>query len=444
MDDRKTGQEHDRLERVLLVGVDRGAGDEGFTRSMEELGSLAKACFMEPVGMVTQKMESVNKALYIGTGKAQEVKEMAISLEVDVVVFDDVLTPSQLRNLQKEIEKPILDRTALILDIFAIRARTREAKLQVESARLKYLLPRLVGMHGALTRQGGTSGSMSSRGAGEKKLELDRRRIEKRITELNRELKEVSRERQVQRKQRQDARIPLVALVGYTNAGKSTILNALVDRYVQDEEKKVLEKDMLFATLDTTVRRICTGNNRDFLLSDTVGFIHKLPHGLIKAFRATLEEVENADLLLHVVDYSDPGHREQMQTTQEILAQLNAAGIPTITVFNKADRCVQAVEYPKVVGEDKIYICAKDGESLGLLVEMALDQIYEGYVVEEFLIPYADGEIVSYFMEQSHVISSAFEENGTRLKVRCHKADRDKYRGYCTQTSLAPRSNNAE
>lgn len=198
----------------------------------------------------------------------------------------------------------------------------------METARLQYLLPRLVGMHQALTRQGGTSGSMSSRGAGEKKLELDRRRIEHRISELNKELKEVEREREVQRKKRLSSRLPLVALVGYTNAGKSTIMNGLVERYVGEETKKVLEKDMLFATLDTTVRRIDTGNNHDFLLSDTVGFIHKIPHGLVKAFRSTLEEVKNADLLLQVVDRSDPYYREQMETTQRRCRSLGRRKFP--------------------------------------------------------------------------------------------------------------------
>ena len=192
-------------EQVLLVGVDDGTTDGDFERSMEELKSLAKACFMEPVGIITQKMESINKGLYVGTGKVREIKETAGLLEAEVIIFDDALSPSQLKNLQKELNKPVLDRTTLILDIFERRARTREAKLQVESAKLKYMLPRLVGMHEALTRQGGTSGSMSSRGAGEKKLELDKRRIERRIGELSRELEEVSKERRVQRKKRVDA-----------------------------------------------------------------------------------------------------------------------------------------------------------------------------------------------------------------------------------------------
>ena len=417
-------------ERALLAGADTGTDEEEFVRSMEELKSLAKACEMEPVGVVTQKLDSINKALYLGTGKVQELKEAAGFLEADVVVFDDTLTPSQLSKLQRELDKPVLDRTTLILDIFALRARTREAKLQVETARLKYLLPRLVGLHQALTRQGGTSGSMSSRGAGEKKLELDRRRIEKRITELNRELKEVSREREVQRKKRQASRLPFVALVGYTNAGKSTILNAMLERYAKDEGKKVLEKDMLFATLDTAVRRICTGNNQDFLLSDTVGFIHKLPHGLVKAFHATLEEVAHADLLLQIVDASDPHHKEQMQTTQEILTELHASDIPMLTVFNQADRCAQPLEYPKRAGENKVIMSAKDERSLDLLTAMILERVYGAYTLAEFLIPYANGDITSYFMEQSQVLESAFEENGTRIKVRCHRADKNKYNQY--------------
>jgi len=423
----------DQWEEVILVGVETSdvyqrEGD--FARSMEELVSLAEACFMKPVAIVTQKMEFVNKGLYIGTGKVQEVKELVKTLEAKLVIFDNSLTPSQLRNLQEELACPAMDRTNLILDIFESRAKTREAKLQVETARLQYLLPRLVGMHEALTRQGGTSGSMSSRGAGEKKLELDRRRIEHRLSELRKELDEVSDERMIQRKKRQSARIPLVALVGYTNAGKSTIMNAMVDKYVKDDDKKVLEKDMLFATLDTTVRRINTGNNKDFLLSDTVGFIHKLPHSLVKAFRSTLEEVQNADLLLQIVDYSDPFYREQMKTTKETLTELDAGDIPLLTVYNKVDKTGGEIFYPKVVGEDKIYLSAKDEISLDALVEFILNKIYADYVEETFLIPYAKGNLVSYFRENAHLISQEYEENGTKLTVKCHKADKNKYADY--------------
>lgn len=422
----------DEWEQVILVGVETSDAyqrEGDFERSMEELISLAEACFMKPVAVVTQKMEFINKGLYIGTGKVQEVKELVKTMEADLVIFDNSLTPSQLRNLQEELGCPVMDRTNLILDIFESRAKTREAKLQVETARLQYLLPRLVGMHEALTRQGGTSGSMSSRGAGEKKLELDRRRIEHRLSELRRELEEVSEERMIQRKKRQNSRIPLVALVGYTNAGKSTIMNGLVQKYVGDDEKRVLEKDMLFATLDTTVRRINTGNNRDFLLSDTVGFIDKLPHSLVKAFRSTLEEVKNADLLLHVVDYSDEYYREQMQTTVETLRELEAGNIPVITVYNKADKRDDGIDYPKLVG-DKIYLSAKDNMSLNALTELILEKIYADYVTVTFLIPYEKGGLVSYFMENAQIINQEYKENGTKLTVKCYPADKEKYSSY--------------
>ncbi len=419
----------ENLERVLLAGVDTGEGQEEFERSMEELADLAKACEMEPVGMITQKMEGINKSLYLGSGKTAETAEAAKMLEAELVIFNDTLTPSQLRNLQDELKMPVMDRTNLILDIFEKRARTREARLQVESARLQYLLPRLVGMHEALTRQGGTSGSMSSRGAGEKKLELDRRRIEHRITELDRELEEVSKERETQRKKRQKSGIPLVALVGYTNAGKSTILNRMIHKHGMDEEKKVLEKDMLFATLDTSVRRICTGNNRDFLLSDTVGFVHKLPHGLVKAFRATLLELKTADLLLQVVDYSDPHYEKHMETTRETITQLGAGHIPMITVFNKSDRVDDCIAYPKTVG-DKIYISAKEDVSLEMLTELILDKVYDNFKEMELLVPYEKGQVVSYFMENAHVLSVEYEKEGTRLKVMCHPGDKEKYGCY--------------
>lgn len=419
----------EKCERVMLAGVDTGEDQEEFERSMTELAELAKACVMEPVGMVTQRMESVNKSLYLGSGKVQELSETAKILEAELVILNDTLTPSQLRNLQDELKMPVMDRTALILDIFEKRARTREARLQVESARLQYLLPRLIGMHEALTRQGGTSGSMSSRGAGEKKLELDRRRIEHRISELNRELEQITKERKTQRKKRQSSGIPLVALVGYTNAGKSTIMNQMLDKYGMDEEKKVLEKDMLFATLDTSVRKICTGNNKDFLLSDTVGFIHKLPHGLVKAFRATLMELAEADLLLQVVDYSDPYYHKQMETTKETIAQLGAGAIPMITVFNKLDRVEESRFYPKVTG-NKVYISAREEDSLTVLTEQILERVYADFREMCLLIPYEKGSIVSYFMENAQVLSMEYEKEGTRLKVMCHPGDKEKYGCY--------------
>lgn len=296
--------------KVILVGVDTGE-EQDFEHSMEELASLAEAAYKKVAGIIIQRMETVNKSLYIGTGKVLEVKEYAKQCDAEEVIFDNTLSPSQVRNLDKELELPILDRTNLILDIFAIRAKTKEAKLQVETARLQYMLPRLVGMRENLSRQGGTGGSMSNKGAGETKLELDRRKIEHRISELKKELKQIAQTRETMRKRRGQSRIPQVALVGYTNAGKSTIMNRLVELYGEDREKTVLEKDMLFATLDTSVRCIDTGDNKPFFLVDTVGFIHKLPHGLVKAFYSTLEEVQYADLIVHVVDFSDRYHRQQ-------------------------------------------------------------------------------------------------------------------------------------
>ncbi len=424
-------KQEEYTERAVLAGVEvMGDGKEGdLDRSMEELGNLAKACFIEPVAVVTQRMESVHKGLYMGKGKVQELKDVAEKLDADLILFDNSLTPSQLRNLQEELGKPVMDRTTLILDIFDSRARTREAKLQVETARLQYLLPRLVGMHEALTRQGGTSGSMSSRGAGEKKLELDRRKIEHRLTELKKELEQVAGERRVQRKRRQESGIPMVALVGYTNAGKSTIMNRMVEAYVKDEEKKVLEKDMLFATLDTSVRRINTGNNRDFLLSDTVGFIHKLPHDLVKAFRSTLEEACRADLLLQVVDCSDPFYQEQMKTTAQTLTELGAGDIPMLTVYNKADLGGDIPDYPKRIG-DRLYICAKQEASLLMLTEAVLEKVYSDFERCRFLIPYDKGNIVSYLRENTQLLSQDYREEGTELVVKCHRADKNKFSEY--------------
>ncbi|MBQ3516135.1 MAG: GTPase HflX, partial [Lachnospiraceae bacterium] len=297
--------EEEQKERAILVGADFDHMED-FDLYMDELKQLARACNMEVVCIITQKLDMPNKATLIGPGKVEEVKESAVMLDADIVIFAQTLSPSQLRNLQNQLHIAIMDRTSLILEIFSKRARTREAKIQVEVARLQYTLPRLVGLHEALSRQGGGSGSMSNKGAGEKKLELDRRYLENRLAQLRRELKDLEENRQVQRKRRDKNGVFRVALVGYTNAGKSTLMNAFIDYGkkgddLDKDEKKVFEKDMLFATLDTTVRRIEPEGKIPFLLTDTVGFVSHLPHALVEAFHSTLEETKDADVLLHVV-----------------------------------------------------------------------------------------------------------------------------------------------
>lgn len=414
-------------ERAIIVGVDLGT-EEDFEQSMEELGALAEACDMEVVCQMTQKMPAVHHSLYIGTGKVAELREYVNTLEADVVIFGDTLTPSQLRNLQQELETAVMDRTNLILEIFSKRARTREARLQVEVANLQYILPRLVGMHEALSRQGGGSG-LANKGAGEKKLELDRRKIEHRLAQLRRELEEVSQDRKTQRKLRENSGIPRVALVGYTNAGKSTMMNRLLSLYGGPEEKQVMEKDMLFATLETTVRNIKIDRNRQLLLSDTVGFINHLPHGLVKAFRSTLEEACEADLILNVIDASDPHHKQQLQVTEDTLKDLDAGDIPVIYVYNKADKCIEE-PLPVIHGEDKIYLSAKSGEGVPQLIDLIFQKLHEGHLNAEFLVPYTDGRAVSEIMENCVVYETAYEDQGTRLKVRCELAMYQKYKEY--------------
>ncbi|MCL2051704.1 MAG: GTPase HflX [Lachnospiraceae bacterium] len=418
---------YEREERAILVGVNTGA-EPDFDACMEELEKLAEASQMEVVGVLTQNMPEKHRSLYVGTGKAEEIREAAKALNADIIVFYDSLSPTQLRNLQKEIECPVMDRTALILDIFEKRAESSEAKLQVEAAKLQYLLPRLVGMHEALTRQAGTSGSKSSRGLGEKKLELDKRKINHRLDELRRELKEVAAGRLVKRKKRMESRLPLVSLVGYTNAGKSTLLNAMVDTYMEDDEKKVLEKDMLFATLDTTVRRIDNGSSPVFLLSDTVGFIHNLPHSLIKAFHSTLEEVKEADLLLHVIDFADDQHQAHIKDTLATLTELGAAHIPMIYVYNKADKCMEDI--PFKMDENRIYISASKQIGIEELTEMIIDIVFADYQEMDVLIPYQDGAVTSYFIENAEIKKLQYFEEGAAMTVRCHVADRDKYKKY--------------
>ncbi len=422
----------ERMDRALIVGVNVTASKDlnkkkgSFDLAMDEMVSLVKACDMEPAGRVEQNMESPNTATYIGAGKVQEVCEMVRTLEADIVVFDNGLSPIQLRNLSRELDCPVMDRTTLILEIFSARARTREARLQVEVARLQYMLPRLVGLHDALSRQGGASGAMSNKGAGEKKLELDRRRLEQRLTSMRRELEDIAGERETQRKRRAEAGIPRVALVGYTNAGKSTIMNAMLTAYVGDEEKQVYEEDMLFATLDTTVRRITPPDRNAFLLSDTVGFISNLPHNLVKAFRSTLEEVREADLLIQVIDYSDENHMEHIRVTEDTLKELDAAKIPMIYVFNKADLCGMG-EFAAVQGDDRLYMSAKSRSGIDTLLTLIAGKLSERYRDCEFVIPYRRGDIVSYLNDNAVVHRVEYREDGVYMDANVSYIDAARY-----------------
>ena len=443
----------DRI-RVICVGVcetgKNGAVTAGdFDYSMKELEELAKACRLEPVCRVTQNLDHALSTYYVGPGKVYEIKELAADNDAGGVIFNDSLSPAQFRNLQKELQLPVLDRTALILEIFRTRAKSRESMLQVEYARLSYIRTRLVGMWDTLGRKGGASGSMSSRGEGETQLELDRRSIDKRLAELRHELKEVSGERLIRRRKRRRSRLPLASLIGYTNAGKSTIMNALLERYggqdgaaaQEDGGKKVFEADMLFATLDSSVRRISPGASGDFLLSDTVGFIHKLPTTLVEAFKSTLEEAAEADLLILVADRSDEHFGSHLEVTEEVLSELGAGGIPRLIVYNKADLCDPPVAYPRAgaVARDSgraggtgksIYISAKDGKSIEMLAEMIGSELYGAQQQAVLLIPYGQGAAVSDLMDNAEVLSTDYTADGTLMEVRCTADLIEKYRAF--------------
>lgn len=409
-------------QKAVIVGVELNHQAD-FADSMEELRRLAEACRVEVVGELAQKSARLNPSHYIGAGKVQELKRLREQLEANVVIFNDELSPSQIRSLEKELACKVIDRTILILDIFAERARTREAQLQVEIAQLQYMLPRLVGLRASLGRQSGGVGT-KNRGAGETKLELDRRRIEAKISALGKELETLTGQRQIQRKRRQKNRIPVVSLVGYTNAGKSSLMNALME-LGRPDGRSVLAQDMLFATLETTVRKITLPGNKDFLLTDTVGFVRKLPHHLIQAFRSTLEEVAESDLLIHVVDVSNPEHERLTEVTRETVKELGADGIPVIYAYNKCDL---ADDGGFGDGADRVYVSAVRGTGLDALVRRIHDRLFRDYVRCEMLIPFDQGRLVSYFNEHAAVMSVSYEENGTKLTMECSPADYEKYR----------------
>ena len=410
------------LQRAVLVGVNLGNEDD-FAYSMEELTNLAEACDVEVIGQVTQNLQRVNPSHYIGKGKIEEVAAYVNEVDANMVIFNDELSPSQIRNLEADLDCKVIDRTILILDIFAQRAKTKEAQLQVEVAHLQYMMPRLIGLRESLGRQSGGVGT-KNKGVGEKKLELDRRKIEEQISVLNKDLEALVAQRQKQRKKNE---IPVVALVGYMNAGKSTTMNAMLEIYNGTEEKQVFEKDMLFATLETSVRNIDLPDNKSFLLTDTVGFVSKLPHHLVKAFRSTLEEVAEADLLIHVVDYANPNYEQLIEITNETLKKIGVENIPTIYAYNKSD--MVDVEIPKVQ-EDRVYLSAKKHVGMEELVEMIRSHIYKEYTKCEMLIPYDQGQVVSHFNNHAHVLSTSYENEGTKLEVECKTSDYEKYKRF--------------
>lgn len=385
-------------ERAVLVGIENHDGYD----TLEELKELAKTAGVHVVHIERQRRRPVDNATYVGSGKADELRLIGSATEADVFIVDDELTAIQIRNLSAILGAPVIDRTMLILDIFAGRATSREGKLQVELAQLKYRLPRLMGTGVTMSRQGASGVGM--RGPGEKKLELDRRRIRRRIYELEQELLEVEKQRGLRRSGRKRNPIPLVALVGYTNAGKSTLLNAW-------SGSDVFAEDLLFATLDPVVRRITLPNGTECLLSDTVGFINKLPHDLVQAFHSTLEEVRDADLILHVVDSACPHFDVQMRVVEDVLCRLGAADTPTVTVFNKIDLPEAA---PLHYG-DSVSVSARTGEGLKELFTEVERRLNGSQCRIELCIPYEKYEAIRVLREIGTVLEESHEADGTHV-----------------------------
>ncbi len=388
-------------ERAVLVGMDN---DEGYD-TLEELNELAKTAGALVVGKVRVRRRTIDNATYVGSGKANELSLMGSELEADLFIFDDELSAIQLRTLEETLGARVIDRTTLILDIFAARATSREGKLQVELAQMRYRLPRLIGQGQVLSRLGGGIGT---RGPGEKKLEIDRRRIRRRVFELETELSEIEKQRGLRRESRKANRIPLVALVGYTNAGKSTMLNALTD-------SNVLAEDKLFATLDPVVRKITLSGGTEALLSDTVGFINKLPHDLVEAFKSTLEEVSNSDLILQVVDISCPYHEKQMRVVDGVLESLHAADIPRIIVFNKAD-AIASCDLP-AESENRINVSALRGTGIEKLLSAVELKLNSARTEVDILVPYSKYEAVSMIRDRGMLLSEEHTETGTHIRA---------------------------
>ena len=412
----------DDTYRAILVGLQTS---EDISYSMEELKGLAEAANVEVLGQMIQNLERPNTATLIGKGKVEELAEMAQNMEADTVIFNDELTGMQLRNLEDAVGVRVIDRTILILDIFAARASSREGKLQVELAQLQYRMPRLTGFGKSLSRLGGGIGT---RGPGEKKLETDRRHIERRMYDIKAELAQLKNTRSVQRARREKSEIPVVALVGYTNSGKSALMNRIL-AMTEKEEKTVFEKNMLFATLDTQQRSVVLDTNHQFILVDTVGFVSKLPHALVDAFKATLEEVCYADLLLHVVDSAYEHSDFHIAVTDKVLNEIGAGHKEKIMVFNKIDLVPENVLVP-AFGAQSVSVSAKYGTHMDELLEAVKAHIFRDEVRVCLLIPYTKGDVSSYLCEKAKVNQMDYRADGTWFDVELKEADYQRLKEY--------------
>ena len=393
-------------EKVILVGVSL-PGQEDTGQLLDELAFLADTAGAREVGRVIQSRDQIHPGTYVGTGKIMEIKDLLWETDASGIICDDELSPAQMKNLQDELEVKVLDRTLLILDIFAARARTSEGKIQVELAQLKYRQTRLAGFGTALSRLGGGIGT---RGPGEKKLEMDRRLIRERIGQLNRELKAVQRHRQITREQRMESLLPVAAIVGYTNAGKSTLLNTLTGA-------GILAEDKLFATLDPTTRNLKLPAGQEILLTDTVGFIRKLPHHLIEAFRSTLEEARYADLIIHMADVSNPKVEAQMHTVYETLRELGVEDKPVITVLNKRDLVEDLPVIRDFRADCTVALSAKTGEGLEEFLHMIEGVLRSREIHIEEIYPYRDGGKIQLIRRYGEIEEEAYQEEGIRIKA---------------------------
>lgn len=406
---------------AILVGLQLR---EDISYSMDELENLAQAAGVTVIGRMIQSLERPNTATLIGKGKVEELAQMCENMQADTVIFDEELSGVQMRNLEEAVGVRIIDRTILILDIFAKRAVSKEGKLQIELAQLKYRMPRLTGFGKSLSRLGGGIGT---RGPGEKKLETDRRHIAGRIDDIKAELSKIEKTRGVQRAGRERSNIPVVALMGYTNSGKSAVMNRLLAMSNRDD-KSVSSKDMLFATLDTHHRKVCLEQGSEFILIDTVGFVSKLPHDLVEAFKSTLEEVRYADLLIHIVDSSYENRDFHIDVTNNVINQIGAGSKERLMVYNKMDI---ADEKPiDASGNDAVYVSAKTGENFQELIDKIYKKIFEKRYETKLLIPYDRGDIVSYLCENSQILSMNYEEAGTVITGRFSQDEFFRYRRF--------------